>query len=369
MRAWVFAKRAELVPPPRAPTAEAAAGGSAASDPARLRLLHRMTWGDVLLFGVISNKGMVLVAAALGALWQFDLWDRLEGVLEPRHLERLEQLKAPSLVVGLALGAAALLAFLLLMRVLSIVWAFLRFHDFRLHGRGDDLRAEHGLLTRISKTIPRHRIQVLSAREGPLHRIFARVSVLARTAGGGSAEEGGGRGRLWLAPLIAKGDLPALLRDVLPALELTDPPWQPIAVRAWRRLFRRALVPLGLAVGAGGWWLGPWALAAALPLGGWAYLHARLYVRHAGYALVPGAVLYRSGWWVRRWSVVRFSKIQSVARRESPFDRRSAMASLAVDTAGGSWGQGVNIEFLDAPVATALLGRLSDEAGRTSFRW
>jgi membrane protein YdbS with pleckstrin-like domain len=58
-----------------------------------------------------------------------------------------------------------------------------------------------------------------------------------------------------------------------------------------------------------------------------------------------------------------------VVRSESPFDRRQAMASLAVDTAGGSWGQGVEIPFLEAAEATELLGRLGAEAGRTEFRW
>jgi putative membrane protein len=255
------------------------------------------------------------------------------------------------------------------MRVLSIVWAFLQFHGFQLAGRGDDLRAEHGLLTRVSKTIPRHRIQVVSAREGALHRLSGRVSLLARTAGGAAPEAGGGRGRLWLAPLIEKRELPALLADVLPALELGDPPWQGIAARAWRRVFKRSLVPVVLVAAAGGSFLTPWLCAVAAPLAGLAYLHARLHVRHAAYALVPGALLYRSGWWMRRFSVVRFSKIQSVAWHESPFDRRNAMATLAVDTAGGSWGHGLAIEYLDAPVARALLEQLSAEAGRTAFRW
>lgn len=363
MRSQVFAERGA----PAAAGAEPAAAGTDADAP---RMLHRLGWRDVLLFGVISNKGLVVVAAATGVLWQLDLDDKLYRWLTPENISKLEELQRPrSLGSALVLGAIGVLAFVLLMRVLSIVWAFLKFHGFRLQGRGDDLRAEHGLLTRVSKTIPRHRIQVLSAREGFLHRLCGRCSVQVRTAGAVAQEQGRGRDRLWLAPLIRKDELPALLREVLPALELDDPPWRPIAARAWLRLLRRALALLAPVVAVGLWYFGAWVLAAVLPLAALALVNARLYARHAGYAVVPGAVLYRSGWWVRQWSVVRFSKIQSVERRESPFDRRNAMASLKVDTAGGSRGHGIDIAFLDAPAATSLLGRLSAEAGRTSFRW
>jgi len=108
-------------------------------------------------------------------------------------------------------------------------------------------------------------------------------------------------------------------------------------------------------------------LAAALSL---AYVHAKLYVRHTRYAVTDTAVLYRSGWWVRRLSIVRFAKVQTLALRASPFDRRHEMASVHVDTAGaGRVGHRVAIEFLEQAVARRLYRRISDEAGATAFRW
>ena len=47
----------------------------------------------------------------------------------------------------------AIIAFIVLLRVFSIVWAILKLYDFRLTRHGDRLRATYGLLTRISKTI------------------------------------------------------------------------------------------------------------------------------------------------------------------------------------------------------------------------
>jgi uncharacterized membrane protein YdbT with pleckstrin-like domain len=161
-----------------------------------------------------------------------------------------------------------------------------------------------------------------------------------------------------------------LLGEVLPDIPAADIDWRPISPRAWVRIFRLSVVLL-VAILAGGFAIvGWWTVLPAPLLGALAYLNARLYVRHAAYALVAGAVLHRSGWWVRRMRVVRFNKIQSVERTESPFDRRNAMASIRVDVAGsGPIGQGVYVRFIDAAAATGLLARLSAEAGSTSFRW
>ena len=68
--------------------------------------------------------------------------------------------------------------------------------------------------------------------------------------------------------------------------------------------------------------------------------------------------------------MVRFSKIQSLESTESPFDRRHRMASLKVDTAGATRvGYSVDMPYLDAAVATQMMNRLYEEAGRTAFRW
>ncbi len=336
-------------------------------------LLHQLSWRDVLLFGVISNKGMVVVAALIGALWQLDVFHKIQDWLSPRFFDRslIRWLFAPHRLLPAALwGIAALAVFVVLMRILSIVWSFLKFHRFRLQRRGDDLQAEHGLLTRVSKTIPRHRIQVLSTQEGPLHRLFDRSSVQVQTAGSGAEREDAASGRLWLAPLIRRGEVSGLLRQALPDVPSEEVHWQPLSERAWLRVFRQSLLLLLPLFAAGLWGIGLWAVPPALALAAWGYLNARLYARLAGYALVPGAVLYRSGWWVRRQSIVRFSKIQSVSLVESPFDRRNRMASVRVDTAGaGFLNHGVDVRYLDAAAASGLLLRLGAEAGRTSFRW
>ncbi len=371
MRARVFAgtPRSDAA----VPLGEVGAGGEASPARAPSRPLYAMRSPDVLLFGLISNKGLVVVAAALGVLWQLDAFEGWTDALSRDSLERYQRvLPHPSLAIAGLLGGVALVLLLIVLRLLSVVWAFAKFHGFRLTRQDDDLRAEYGLLSRVSKTVPRHRIQVLSTYEGFWHRRCGRIAVEVETAGstGEEQEEAASSNRLWLAPLLRREQLAQLLDEILPGVELRETSWQAISQRAPRRLLRGSLY-LSLAVTAlAVWWLGAWGSAALLGLVPLAWLSSALYVRHTGYALVPGAVLFRSGWWNRRMSVARFGKIQSLERAESPFDRRHAMASVRVDTAGArGLGHSIDIQYLDVDVAARLVDRLFLEAERTAFHW
>jgi len=364
MRARVFADGRE-----RDPTARAAPDGAAASTAGNV--LHAMGGRDVFLFGLISNKGMVVVAAALGAAWQLDVFDKWMSSLSRESLERYGHLlpRENPLATGVfvLVAVAALLVF---MRFLSIVWAIAKFHGFRLARRGEDLRAEYGLLPHVTKTIPRHRIQLLSTRAGFLHRRCGRVAVQVETAGSAGEQQGPSADRLWLAPLIRTRSVASLVREALPEVDLDRVQWRSISARARGRRFRLALYVSVLITGLIVWSLGLWGLVTLPILVPLAWLNATLYVKHTAYALVPGAVFFRSGWWNRRLSVARFSKIQSLERGESPFDRRHRMASLRVDTAGATRvGHSIDIPYLDAAVATRLMGELYEAAGRTAFRW
>src|SRR5690606_37613090 len=131
--------------------------------------------------------------------------------------------------------------FFVVVRIISMGWAFIRLYDFTLARIGDDLRVEYGLFTRVTATVPIHRVQTLTIEEGWLHRRLGRASVRVETAGGQSGAAT--RDREWVAPIVRRADLPALLDDVLPGVEVDAGGWQTVHARA----FRRALIP-GLAV-------------------------------------------------------------------------------------------------------------------------
>jgi putative membrane protein len=344
-------------------------------EPAR-ELLH-LTFRDLLLLGFLENKGMVLVGAAYGALWEAGLMDWLwsglfENTIDARGLYR----EVVAFLVGrgplplgrLALALGGLAGFLVLVRLISMAWAVLRLWGFRLTRSGDDLRVSYGLLTRVTATIPLRRVQTVTVQRGWLHRIVGRASIRVETAGGraGAAT----RDREWVAPVITDAGIGSVLAEVLPGLPLAGDDWQPVHPRAFRRAVKpalvAALVPSLVLLALLGWR----AALIGAPMVAWAIVSARQHVRHLAWAVSDLRVAFRSGWLSRAETVVRVTRIQGVTLHESPFDRRARMAGVRVDTAGaGEWSHRVNIPYLAVDTAQALQHRLAHAAAQTAFQW
>jgi putative membrane protein len=314
-------------------------------------LLLQVPTKDLALVGLGSRRGTALAAAGFGLLWelswQFDIEDRVDL----RSVWSLAEDTVGAIQLGglvsLLLSLLAVASLLGLLQLLSVVWTMARFHDFRLERIGTDVRTRFGLFTRRTATVPRHRIQTLTLLDTPLLRKLGRTRISIKTAG--SAAEGGGQsGPLWLAPIVKRDSVDALLMEAAPDLmpAMTPERWQPLHPNAERRLRKRGaiialilFVPISLA-----WWgfdlpARPLALPLLLVLlTAYALIGARLETRYTGWAMVEGCFVVRRGWWTRSQRMVRLGKVQAASLHESPFDRRHGMASLLVDTAGRGGG-------------------------------
>ena len=165
------------------------------------RTLLHLPLSELLLQGVLDNRGMILVTTVYGLLWQAGLfqgaWDRMANGWYGPGLVRdtIGRVAAGELlpwgqITVVLVGIVGLLVFI---RVVSMIWSALRLYEFRLSRVGEDLRTEYGLLTRVTATIPLRRVQTLTIREAPLQRLVKRMSVRVETAGGhGSPEAGPG---------------------------------------------------------------------------------------------------------------------------------------------------------------------------------
>jgi putative membrane protein len=371
MRERVFVGR---IAPTEGPSSTSAA--APLDRPARRALL---TLGprELLLAGFIDSRGLIIVGAAFGLLWEVGLFDPTidfvfgenvsgRGIIR-QALGALGGRGVPS-IGRFAILALAFAAFVLAIRALSMWWSVIRLWGFRLDRAGDDLRAEFGFFTRVMATLPIRRVQTVTIRESPLHRLFKTASVRVESAGsdGGAA----GATRESLAPIVRRADLTHLLAEVLPGVDIASVQWSPVDPRGFHRALRSSLLFAGFLTVPFIVMLKWWILAWMAMLFAWAWIHSRLYVRHLGWAAGGGAVCFRSGWLWRELTVARFNKIQAVSLGESPFDRRARMASIRVDTAGaGNTSHRVAIPYLARTTADALYHQLSGEAARTAFRW
>ena len=336
---------------------------------------------DLAILGLIENRAAVLVAGVVGLLWEMGMLERAVSrvgidVAGKGFLRRLliSIFRDGTLPFNDILRAgAAIVGFLIVLRILSVIWPMVRLYGFRLRLVGADLRTEYGLLTRVSATVPLHRIQTFTVQRGLIHRWFDRASVRAETAGGQGAGQKAGqssRGRESLAPIIKEPDLPALLRIVAPDLNLGDPVWHGPAPGALGRELRARLVLALIGALLSAFLLGWWAVTVLPFFIAWGWMSARTYIAHLGWAVIDGAVLFRTGWIWRHLTVARFTKVQAVSMTQSPFDRRHRMASVRVDTAGADDGSHrVDIPYLPVEKAVELFGELGTAAARTAFRW
>jgi putative membrane protein len=387
MRERVFAGRAAAAP---AAAEGAAAVAASASEPAR-RTLLALGPRELLLAGFVDSRGMIIVGAAVGLLWEFGLFDSLANLMAgdaapgsdpeaPADIERrgrglIRQVVrgifgggGPSLERLLAL-AAAFAVFVVVIRVLSMIWSLIRLWGFRLQQVGDDLGTEFGLLTRVMATHPRRRIQTVTIRRTPLHRVFRTASIRVDSAGSNGGD-GVSVTRESLAPILHEADVPRVLAAVLPDVDVQAAAWQPVDPGAYRRKLRVSLMAAVIftlpTIALLRWWSLAWLALMVV----WAFVHARLDVAALGWATGEQAVFFRSGYVTREMTIARFNKLQVVALHESPFDRRARMAGVRVDTAGAAdASHRVHIPYLARSVADGLCRRLSAQAARTAFRW
>lgn len=334
-------------------TAAATAEEAAVARPERWLQLPT---SELVRLGLISNRGMLVVAAALGLLSQTGDagMQRVSSEIEQLGRDSLALAEGwqPGPLAWALAGLALLLALFTLLRLLSVALAVLQFHDFQLWAGERELRIERGLLSRLRSHLPKRRIQAYSLRESLLHRWFGRQSLRIDRA---SIETQGDTPSMRdLVPLATPARMTAILDRLLPSEAWPPRAWQPLHPRAWWRVFAPPALGVlaGTAVVAA--WHGPeavWALLL-LPL---LALRARLWARYTGWSLAQGVFTFRQGWLDRRWRFVETAKIHAVSLHENPFDRRHDMAALRIDTQGASpLEPALFVPYLPAAEARAL---------------
>lgn len=352
------------------------AAADAATGAAAARVLLKLPTDELITLGVISNRGLVVIALLIGAVSQnAELLQRLPG------LDRL-----PAALDAQAAGAAGaspatllagllvlLLSALLLIRVLSVLHALFTQHDFTLERAGDRLRVRRGLLTRVDVSGRVSAIQRLVLEQTLLHRLFRRCRLQVDLASQSAHTAGIVPQLNQLAPIATLPQARALLQECVPGLDLDALDWRPLhrsaALRRWQQSLLWVL-PVSSAIAVGMLFLPPpgsfgaatW-MAAALPFvlllaaSGW---HARRWARTAAFAAGCGVLAWRSGVGTRRWVVVYERRAQATVLRRSPRDRREGTAGFCIDAQGTLLSRALHVPYVDEGSAKALQLRIRD---------
>ncbi len=324
---------------------------------------------EVVRLGLISNRGMLVVAGVFAILAQLN-----PGMLTRVLRSWLEVISGFVLDFGRGHEIAAMISLVILfvvaLRLFSVTLALLHYSGFRLAQHGNRLTLERGLLARLRTSAPHRRIQTWTLHEGVLHRLFKRRTLEVSTAVLDNGSHGQPRSLRELAPIGTPAICDSLIHRLLPQVQWPIQHWRRLHRHAGWRLFVPHLLWV-LVLSAAAYWnlgiLGAGFVACWLPWGGYlAWRHARM----AGYAVDDLIVAVRDGWWTRRWRFAEIGKLQAVLLSQSPVDRTLGMATLFLDTAGGTGiGAPLVLRYLPEADARALQARLVHKISRQRLRW
>ena len=312
----------------------------------------------VLLSSATGVRLLVFPAVIAGA-FQFlgqatDQWleTSVEYLLEQQVITE-RGVQGLTLSTGLLLAAAVLGLSL----VTAVVVGVLRDAWFRIERVDDDLHVSRGLLSTRDSVLPLRRIQLVQVQRNWMRRVLGYSSVRIHSAGGS-----GDTDRRVSVPLLADGDVDALLAEIYPgttgAPDLRRHP-RPAVRRAIFRSLRAVAWPLALL------WVVPWQFAEAARVPALALLPLAVVLgvveyRHLAHGVSERLVAARQGALSVTTSLAPVVKVQAVSTRANLFQRRLGLAIVDVHVAG----PGGDIEVLDAGAtdAHALHERLTRHA-------
>jgi len=264
-------------------------------------------------------------------------------------------------------GSLWFLAAVIVLLLISIAISFLQFHEFTLHKKVDRLHIKTGLLTNRQATVPIKRIQLIRIIQSPLHKLFGQVSIKMETAGG--VGENDAMSMHWLAPLMPKNQVADFLSQIQSDVDWQAIDWQPVAAKGKRRMFKKMLLVLLIAMIPVAFFFGWKALLLLLliPYIGW---YAGRYIKVAGYTHNNQLVGTRLGVFFHHMQFATIHKIQNITWQQSPFDRRYGMARLMVDTAGSSQvSQPVRLFYVYDDDIQPIYQALTKQVADSRFIW
>ena len=327
--------------------------------------LHDLSVLDVVKLGLINNRGMIVIGAAIGVMFQTagEAMGKLVNTSVKWLFGWSDSLHLGA--VSTVLGAVFLLIFfLVLVRIFSVVLALLQYHGFVLSQLGRRLTVQRGLLSRLRSSLPLRRIQAYGLSEGWLHRRFGKRSLKVDSASGAAMNEEHKSPLRDLVPLATPEEMDRLIARFLASDQWPIQHWHDLHRDAWKREFMLPALFFFVAGCAAAVFYDVVLLAILLiiPV---LFLRAKVWSAHAAFAQTEDLIAVREGWLSREWRFAEISKLQGMSLREGILDRHFGMASVYLDTAGSNaMTSAFRIPYMAREDAEKLMVQLSAKISR-----
>lgn len=235
--------------------------------------------------------------------------------------------------------------------VIAIAWLFsfastiIKYYDFVVEVRENELLISRGLFERKQLTIPFNRIQAVQIKEELLRQPLGYASLVIESAGYGESEGNS----TTLFPLLAKPQIYSFINQVIPdyQIELSENSNLP-SVGLRRYLFRMLWISLpvilvawsSIPYGVYSWFL----LIPALLLGYQQYRDAEI-ARGKDTLVLTFRLLSKTT------AMVKNYRMQSCQVQQNPFQKRLNLSNFTVHVASGNQGRAFTVRDVDVTKA------------------
>ena len=226
----------------------------------------------------------------------------------------------------------AIILFVFLAVLVSVVSAFIKYYRFRADIQGADLSIESGLFRRNEFRIPLSKVQLLDWKSTWLRRKLSLETLQIHQAR--AQASGGSQGLGITIPGLEIEQSNLIIQSVFPK-------WNPSVVEHFRpdsyfryRLFLFALLPLlpiGLVLGMG------WLFWIFVPF--WvAFRWVTTQRKFEGYRVSTDGVgvMIESGWWFKRRTLLQWHQLQRVSFHQNRMIEPRGLAHIVLHSAAGS---------------------------------
>lgn len=309
--------------------------------------IYSLNTKDLLVAASTSGRFGVALSV-VGAIFS-----QIEQFIPDEQLIRFVETNLPN-STSTTMVLLSILAVLVISWLFSFVSTIIKYYDFVVEVRENELLIAKGLFERKQLTIPFNRIQAVQIQEGLLRQPLGYASLVIESAGYG--EEQGNSTSLF--PLIAKHKIYEFIDEVIPEYNADISETATITKHGLRRYLLR-MVWISLAVIALFWSTVPYGVYSWLVLIPALLLGYQQY-RDAAVSVGEDTIIMSSRLLSKTTAIIKKYRMQACQVKQNPFQSRLGLGNLTLHVASGNQGRSFTIRELTWQQALSYRNWLSN---------
>ncbi|MFC3899274.1 PH domain-containing protein [Aliicoccus persicus] len=323
-------------------TEEVSSAGASKSEPKERELLYAMTGRMLVLMAMTSGALGTFLAVILGIVGSFS------GVFIEEIVERYFDVFENFISMPILAISVASILFVIFAYVMGTILLAVKYYDYKLYKRGEDLMVEYGLLEKKHQSVNINRVQGIVIEDSIIRRIFGFYSLSVIISSDAlSLSEGGNK--ISLLPFVRRKQLYEVIHDIFPNYHMEVPP-RKVPLRAYRRFFQiQALVIITATIVVQIlYWEYAWIVGIVLFA---AITCAGIYsARNTGYRIDESEDeinLMSTSFFSRSHYAMKRNRVIHVSTFTQPLLRFDKLAIIHVKMAAGLLGEKITLRYLD----------------------